>query len=282
MARPVGAPHRPRLHATLDRPGSRRGPRARDHRGGGAGRHHDVRHGPRLRGQRAAARARPPASRRGGKRPGRDQGRHEPCRRRVDSRRTREGDPRRLRGQPRVARRASDRSLPHPRARPADTLADLRARTRTPRRGRPRAPRRTRERQPAAARRGARARSRGGRAGRPQPPGRSSTARRALRAVRRGGDRADRAFTARRTAPGGQPCAPRRIGRARGEPRRDARRARPCLAPRALASRRRDPGCPPAGDGALRCPRCLALARRRRPRLDRTLVPVAVTGRRGR
>ena len=44
MARPVGAAHRPRLHAHVDRRGPRRGTRARDDRGGGRSRHHGLRH----------------------------------------------------------------------------------------------------------------------------------------------------------------------------------------------------------------------------------------------
>ena len=55
-------------------------------------------------------------------------------RRRLGAGRAREDDPRRLRGEPRGARRAADRPLSHPRARPAHAVADVGARARAARR----------------------------------------------------------------------------------------------------------------------------------------------------
>ena len=102
----------------------RRGAGVRDDRGGSRGGDHRVRHRARVRAwrgrarpQRAAARPRPASLRRGGDRADRDEGRHGTGRRRVDPGRSGEGDPRRLRGQPRCARRPSDRPLPDPRTR---------------------------------------------------------------------------------------------------------------------------------------------------------------------
>ena len=75
-------------------------------------------------------------------RPDRDEGRDDADRRRLGPRRPRQGDPRRLRGEPRRARRPADRPLPDPRARPADAVADLGARARSPPRRGARQPRR--------------------------------------------------------------------------------------------------------------------------------------------
>ena len=165
MACRVGAPHRPRLHAACrrtraatrsspsrrSRPPPRRAspsstPRAR------------TATARRARPQRAAAGPRSPRLRRGRERADRDEGRHGAHRRRVDPGRSREGDPRRLRGEPRRSGRPGDRPLPHPRARSAHAVANLGARAGPARRRGPRAARRARERQPPPAGRGARAR----------------------------------------------------------------------------------------------------------------------------
>ena len=133
MASRLGAAHRPRLHAAVDRRGPRRGARARDDRGCGRRGRDRLRHGARLRPRRGELGhnerllpARCGAARRD--RADRHEGRHDAGRRRVDSRRPREGDPRRLRGEPRRARRPADRPLPAPRARSAHAVADLGAR----------------------------------------------------------------------------------------------------------------------------------------------------------
>ena len=78
-------------------------------------------------------------------------------------------DSRRLRGEPRRARRPADRPLPHPCAGSANAVANLGARAGATRRRGPRAARRRRERQPPPAGRGARARADRGGSGRAQP-----------------------------------------------------------------------------------------------------------------
>ena len=139
-----------------------------------------------------------------GARADRDEGRHDAGRRRLDPRRSREGDSRRLRGESRCAGRPCDRPLPHPCARSADAVADLGARAGPARRRRPREARRALERQPPPAGRGARARSRHGRPGRAQPVRRPRPPGRSRRAVRREGDRRDRPLAARWAAPRGR------------------------------------------------------------------------------
>ena len=155
---------------------------ARDDRGRRRRRRDGVRHGARVRPRAGRARpqraaARPCAARDGRRRAraDRDQGRDDASGRRLDPGRTREGDPGRLRGEPRGARRTADRPLPDPRARSANAVDDLRARARTARRRRRRATGRRRERQPPSARRGARARADRGGPGRARA--RSTTAR---------------------------------------------------------------------------------------------------------
>ena len=173
-----------------------------------------LRHGARVRGQRGDGGARTPQLRRGRLRADRDEGRHVASRRRLGGGRPREGDPRRLRGEPRRARRAPDRPLPPARARPADAVADVRARTRTARGRRPRAANRARERQPHPARRGARARAGRGRPGgalavrRPGSPRRASSS-----AARSSGSRCSRT---RRSAGRSAPDASTRRRRSRG------------------------------------------------------------------
>ena len=92
----------------------------------------------------------------------------------VGARRPRQGDPRRLRGEPRRPRRTGHRHLPAARARPAHAVADLGARAGPAARRRPRRPGGAVQRQPPPARRGARARADQRRAGRAQR--RSTTA----------------------------------------------------------------------------------------------------------
>ena len=112
----------------------------------------------RARSQRAAARPRASGLRRGGDRAHRDEGRHDTSGWRVGAGRAREGDPRRLRREPRCAGWPVDRPLPDPRSRSADALADLGARAH-PTRGRgPREAGRGVECEPRSAGRGARAR----------------------------------------------------------------------------------------------------------------------------
>ena len=109
----VGAPHRSRLHAPVDRRGPRRAARSRDDRGRRRGGHDRLRHRPLVRpdNERLLARAPPQrAARRRGT--DRDEGRDDAARRRVGPGRSREDDPRRLRGEPRRSRRPADRPLP--------------------------------------------------------------------------------------------------------------------------------------------------------------------------
>ena len=128
----------------------------------------------------------------------RDEGRDGAAERRLGRGRSREDDPRRLRGKPRRARRAPDRPLSHSRTRPADAVAHVGTRTRAARGRRPRRGRRRLERQPPAARRSARARSDSRSPGRAQPVRPPRASRRDRRAVRGARDR--RSSRTRRSA----------------------------------------------------------------------------------
>ena len=135
LARPRRAPRRARLHAPADR----RAARARDDRGRGRGGDHGLRHGARVRGQRAAARRvlrdvrraeRARVVTKGGMaRPG---GGWVPDGRARSIRADCEASLAALDGLP-------DRPLPPPRAGPADAVAHVRACARPARRRGPRA-----------------------------------------------------------------------------------------------------------------------------------------------
>ena len=198
--------------------------------------------------------------------------------------RSREGDPRRLRGEPRCSRRPADRPLPHPCTRSADAVANLGARAGTTRRRRPRKARRGRERQPPSARRGARARSDRGRAGRAQRLRRPRAPRRSRRALRRGGDRRDRPLSARRAATRRRARSQRAlvdIAEARERPRPKSR-SRGCSSSLPRWSR-----SPALGGRRLRAPllgprsspsRTTTESARRRVRTPRRLAPAAPAG----
>ena len=242
-ARHVGAAHRPRLHAAVDRR-DRDEERALETIAAAADAGMTVFDTARVRARRTSSAttsgcspARFARCGADGTRADRDEGRDGAGRRRVGPGRPREGDPRRLRGEPRRARRPADRPLPDPRARSADAVADVGARARP-------------------------ARSTTGSCG--ASGSRTSTARqldealelapvtavqvalspfddRALRggsrrALRRGGDRRDRALAARRAAPGGAASPATR--RSRRSPRRAARRRRRSRSPGCSSSRR--------------------------------------------
>jgi len=267
------APHRARLHASLDRRGARRGARARDHRGGGGRRHHGVRHCAcirarrrRARSQRAVAGTRPLVVRRGHDRPNRDEGRDGAAGRRLGAGRSGEDDPGGLRGEPRRARRPADRPLPRPCAGSADAVADDRAGACAARRRSARPARRRGQREPAAARRGARACADRGRAGGAQPARRPCAPWRRGRAVRGGRDPPDRPFAARRAAAQTGARASRAARRGRAEAPCDARRGRARVAARARAGPRRDPGRANAGGGAVGPAGCRPRAGRHRSR----------------
>ena len=120
------------------------------------------------------------------------------------------------------------------------------------RRRRRRETRRRRERQPPPAGRGPRPRADRGSAGRAQPVRRQRAPRRRARALRRARDRACRPLPARRPTACGQRRPAAGVGGRGGVARRDAGRGRACMAARALAGRRPDPGRPSPGDGTLR------------------------------
>ena len=199
----------------------------------------------------------------------RDEGRNGAHGRRVATRWSCPDDPGRLRGEPRGARWAPDRSLSRPRARPADALADDRPRARTAGRGGARASRGCLERQSRAARRGARARPGARGRGGAERLRRERAPRRDRRPVRGARDRAPRPLPARRARSGPAPRPPRRCASRRGSSRSDTGRDRARVAPRPPSDRRRDPRRPHARGGALRRPRSAAPARARGPRHPR-------------
>ncbi len=221
------------------------------------------------------------ALRRGRERADRDQGRHEPARRRVGARWPGSLDPRGLRGEPRSARRPPDRPLSPPRAGSAHAVADLGSCAREARRRRPRRPRRRLEREPRSARRGARARSDRGRPGRPQPVRRSGASRRRRRPLRGRRAHLHRALAARRAAPGEGTRSQRVTRRGRRGTRRAGRGDRPRLDPRSRSERGRDPGRTPTRLRALRCARRLAPSRRLRARAAAFRTGAATRGEHG-
>ena len=284
MADSLGAQSRPRLHAALHGRRPRRGAGARDDRCGRRRGDHRVRHGallrPRSRGaraQRAVACSCAARVRRGADRPDRDEGRDDARRQRLGAGRPREGDPVRLRGEPRGARRPRDRPLSAARSRSTRAVADSGPRAGPTRRRRARRARGRRERQPRPAGRGARARSARRSAGRRQPVRRPRAAGRGGRALRGEGACGSRALSARRAAPcgrdrpsrgarGGRPCARRERGRGRAR-----------LGARPLPLAVADPRRTTSGDGTVRCPRRDARARRGRPRTARGLARPTAT-----